>query len=870
MTAVHRWIRRVGRLLRRRDVERMMAEEMRYHVDCETAERIAAGMPPEAARAGALRDFGGVERHKEEGRDARGTRTAEDAGRDVRYAARVLRRNPGFTAAIGLTFALGIGATASIVTVVYGVLLRPLPYAEPDRLVALWERHVPRGRERNVVSVSNFERWRKRASAYNGMAALVPRYSTLSGDHAPERIAGAEVSAGYFTLLGVVPAIGRDLHADDTATVVLSDGFWRRRFGGDPGVIGRPLLLSASAYTIVGVMPAGFDPPRFSWLGEQELWFPFIGTPQTRSWGRFLLVVARLKPGVSVESARAELAALANIAETESPNNRGWSATVVSLQEQISGDAKTLLLAALAGVAVLLVLAVTNVATLTLSLMRRREHELAIRRAIGATDTRIFRQLFAQSALLGAFGTAVGLLAAIPGVRVLLMLLPPDLPRAASIALDGPVLIVTTGVAVSATLIFGTVAALGGRSSRASHLEARSSSRVAGRSGGGALVAGEIALALTLAVMAILMTRSFAALRAVDLGFDAGGLVAARLALSSRYDTRDRQIAFFDAVQERFRAVPGVVSTGLVSSRPFSGLGAATVVRDPAQPAPVPGEATVADVRYADTTFFATLRMAFVEGGPFSNDARVHGTPLVVINETLARLLWRAERVAGRRLRVELFDGIVCEIAGVVNDVRLIDNRTPPRPTVYLSAARFASDTRDIMVRVDGDPGAIVPSLRSALASLDPALPLYQVEPMTRLVDAALASDRFATFLLSGFAGAALLLAGVGVFGVFVTDAAARRREIGIRLALGGSKAGVVGLFLQRATRHAAIGVAIGSALAYGLARFLSSLLFGVSPADPTTFFAAAAITLVLAAIATLLPAWQAVQRSPLTALRDG
>ena len=389
-----------------------MDAEMRHHLECETAEYVRHGMAPDEARRRAVRDFGGVDAVKEAARDARGGRSLEDLVLDLRYSARLLRRNAGFTTVAVLTFALGIGAASAIFSVVYGILVRPLPYAHADRLVVLWERHVPRNRDQNVVSVENFEAWRDSAQAFDGMAALVPRPVTLVEGGTPERSSGAEVSPGYFELLGVSPVHGREFASADArpgaaGVVILSDGYWRRRFAGDPSAVGRVLSVSGQPHTIVGVMP-NVEPPRFGWLGEQQMWFPFVPTAENRAWGRFLLVVARLRPDVTLDRARAEMAAIAERRSREIPANEGWQATVTPLAQQITGDVRTPLVVLLCAVGLLLLMAVTNVATLTLSLTRRRAHELAMRRAIGATDGRLFRQLFTQSALLGALGGGVG------------------------------------------------------------------------------------------------------------------------------------------------------------------------------------------------------------------------------------------------------------------------------------------------------------------------------------------------------------------------------------------------------------------------------------------------------------------------------
>jgi putative ABC transport system permease protein len=834
-------------------------------------------MSPDAARRAALLDFGGVERFKEEVREVRGIRPIEDLARDLRYAVRVLRRSPAFTAATVLTLALGIGAATAITSVVYGVVLRPLPYLNPDELTVLWERDVTHGHDRNVVSVENFEAWRNRSRSFLGMAALVPTRITLAGGAEAQRVPGAEVSPGYFRLLGVAPALGREFTREEESAggapvVMLSDGFWRRRFGGDPGVLGRSLPISGKPHSIVGIMPARFQPPRFSWLDEQDFWVPFAPTADKRTWGRFLLVVARLRPGVELEQARAEMVAIASQRALEDTANQGWSASVIGLGEQITGDVRTALFVILGAGGLLLLMAVTNVGTLTLAFMRRHRHEMALRRAIGATDRRLYRQLFTQSALLGAMGTALGLLAAVPGVRLLVALIPPEVPRAESIHLDTAVLLVSTAAAVIATLIFGTAAAARGSSEDGASVIAESShERISPRLGGYALIVTEIALGVVLAILAGLMVRSFASLQAVNLGFRTEGIVIARIALSGdRSATPAGQRAFFDALAERIRAIPAVRSAGLVSIRPFGGAGPATTVGDARRRMARDAEPIVADIRYADRPYFGTLGIPTIAGSLFDERERPDGPPRVVINETMARAFWPGKDPIGQSAAIQLFDGITPVVIGVVGDVHLMDARTPPRATAYLAASRFPSEVFDLIVRVDHDPASFVPTLRSAVARFDPGLPLYQVTTMRQLVDESLARDRFTTLLLGGFASIALLLAGVGVYGVFAGDVARRRKEIGIRLALGARRSGVLLLILRLALARAAAGVFLGVVAALLVARAMASLLFGVGAADPVTFIAIAATLLGVALAATLIPAIQAARVPPIETVRNG
>jgi predicted permease len=703
------------------------------------------------------------------------------------------------------------------------------------------------------------------------MAALVPAPLTLTGGEAPERVRGAEVSPGYFALLGVAPALGRGFTAAEGAgraadVVVLSDGLWRRRFAADPGVVGRTLALGGRPRTVVGVMPPGFDPPRFGWLAEQELWLPFAPTPDNRQWGRFLLVVARLRPDATLAGARREMAAIAAAREGEEPGNRGWSASVVPLGEQITGEVRTALLVLLGAVGLLLLIAVVNVATLGLAHARRRAPELAIRRAIGASRGRLVRQLCAQNLILGGAGAAVGLAAAWAGMRALVALLPAGVPRTAEVRLDAPVLLAATGVAVLATLASGTFAALRGvRPASAVGAGGRSSARL----GGGSLIVAEVALGIVLTIAAGLMVRSFAALRAVDLGFAAEGVVVARVALDdARYHDAASRRAFLDALLAGLRATPGVDAASAISGRPFGGFGPATAIADARRRGSADGEPPVADVRWVDRSWFQTLRAPLLAGSPFGEPQPSDGVTEAVISRSAARAVWPAEAAVGRRLAVELFDGLEARVVGVVGDLHLVDPRTPVRPAVFLPLDRWPAEAFDVMVRGGGPPEELAAVVRQAARRLDPAVPVDRVQALAEAVDGALAGDRLTTLLLSGFALTSLLLAAVGIYAVFAGDVARRRRDLGIRRALGAPPSRLLLRVLGRGLGRAAAGVAIGLAGALLATRLMGSLLFGVGPADPLAFAAVAAALLAVAALATLVPAARAARVSPLEVMR--
>ncbi len=869
-------LRRVRASLQRDAHDASMDAEMQHHIACEISDRIARGMSPDEARRTALRDFGGVDRYKEQARDERGFRMLEELAYDARHALRVLRRNPGYTTAAALTFALGIGLTTAIFSVVYGVLFQPLPYADPDRLAVVWERNPNHRSQQNVVSVPNFEAWRERNRSFTGLAALVPSPVTLGGVD-PERMMGAEVSPEYFRLLGVRPAIGREFTSAEGGeggprAVILSDGLWRRRFGADSSIVGRPIRLDERPFTVVGVMPAGFDPPKFGWLPDHELWLPFVATASNRSWGRFLLVLGRLRDGVSLERARREMAAIADGLAREHKSNEGWTTTVVGLGEQITGSVRTALLVLMGAVGLLLVMAAANVASLTLGFMRRRGHELVVRQAIGASTARVVRQLMTHSVVVGAIGCLVGLIAAVAGTRLLVAMLPPELPRSSAIRVDGTVLTITAAVGLLTTIAVGIAATLRSLSGNrhelaiARHSGARTSARI----GSGSLVVAEVALGVVLTVFAGLMIRSFVNLRAVDLGFDARGVVTARVSLPTAfYETPERQRAFFDTWGQRIAATPGVQTVSFATSRPFACCAPSTRVDLIGEPTPAAAVASTIDIRYVDSSFFDGLRIPLVAGTPFATREPSDGPQRVLIDRTLARSLWPDANPIGKRLRVALYNGIDATVAGVVGDVHLRDARTPPRGTVYISAARYPSTIRDVVVRSSLAPDVVVRVLRTSLRSVDPTLPLHEVTTMSEAVTRAMARDRFTMALLSVFAVVSLLLATVGIYGMFAAEVTARRKEIGVRLALGAQGRGVLTLLLRRALVLATSGAAIGVTAGLLLARPMSGIVFEVATWDPLSFATVAALLLGVAIVATLVPALRAARTSPLEAIRS-
>ena len=872
-----RWMTRVFRRVEqwaRRDlVEAEVDAEMKAHIELEIAEHMSAGMSHAEATRLALRDFGGVQRYKEEARDVLGLRVLDDVGRDLRYAGRLLRRSPAFAVAVVLTFALGIGCTAAIFTLVQGILIRPLPYARPSELVALWERNVPRAVDRNVVSVSMFERWRNETHGFSAVAAMVPAPRTLGGV-SPERISAAQVSPSYFRLLGVHPTIGRDFTNTDelnggTDVAILSDRLWRDRYGADSSIVGRSISMDGVPYTVIGVMPPDFEPPSFGWMTEYPLWIPFAPTADNRNWGRFLHVIGRLRPTTTIADARAELVALSARLARDNAENNEWSATIVPLREQIIGDVRRPLLTLFGAVSLLLLMAMVNVSNLVTAFTRRRVPELLLRQAIGATRGRLLRQQLALSAALGVLGMGVGIAVALAATRGLIALTPPDVPRLAGARIDGMVLTFVLAVTCITTIIIGGLSAARGvpRTGQALGI---ATSRATARLHGARLVTCEIAVGLVLTALAMLMVRSLLNLGRVDLGFQAQGVIVARVSLpSARYPTNVQRRQFFDALVARVSALPGIGSASVATTSPFACCPPATTVRDAARAADRGAANPTTDVRFVDTSYFATLRIPIIAGGSFARSEASDGPPRALISRALAHTLWGDADPLGRSVSIDLFNTTTAQVIGVVGDVHYGDIRTPPRPAAYLSTNRFPSSERDIIVRASrGSASTYVRPLRDVLASLDASIPLYRAGSLEQVVNERLAEERFVTALLSAFALLALALTLVGVHGVLAADVARRRREIGIRLALGADRRSVYALVLRRMAAPAALGMAIGVLGAVLLSRALSTLVFGIATTDIATFAIVSATLAAVAVVATWMPAFRATRVPAVEAIK--
>jgi len=817
----------------------------------------------------------------------------ETLWQDVRFGLKTLLRNPATTAVALLTLALGIGANSAIFSVVNGVLLRPLAFTEPDRLVMLWEANPGLGLPRFGVAPPNFEDWRRQAQSFTAMAALAENRFNLTGGERPEAIQGARVSAGFFRLLGVDPIRGRGFNADEDRAggrpvVVISYGFWQRRFGGDANVLGQTLRLDGRPYTIVGVAPRGFDFYR-----KQELWVPLALRYDPRERGsHYLAALGRLKPGVSQERAATEMKALAGRLAQQFPDtNRGWTVDVVSLAASVVEDVRPRLLLLTWAVAFVLLIACANVANILLARLASREREIAVRAALGAGRGRLVRQMLTENVLLFLAGGALGLLVGFWSTRALLAFNPDAIPRAGEVGLDLRVILFTLGLALATGLLFGLVPALGGTGERLYDALREGGRAMAGGRHGrlmrSLLVLAEVAVALLLLAGAVLLIRSFNRLQAVDPGFRPAGVLTADLVLpAAKYQAAPRRAAFYRRLLEQLRAVPTVESTALIFPLPLAPRGILLTFTVEGRPVARPSEAPNSSIWAISTDYFRTMGVRLLSGRPFNSADDLRSLRVAIVNKTLADRLWPGESPLGRRITFDPPNDAEVHwitIVGVAGDVHHRGLNQDSGNEIYVPLEQQVSDEAYVLLRGrpleagprgrERDPRTLVLPLRDAVAALDPDLPVDPVRPMMDVVDEALAQSRFQAVLLGLFAGLALALAAIGVYGVVSYTVAQRTHEIGIRMALGAQRAEVLRLVVRQGMKLVLAGVAVGLGLAVALSRYLAdraaAYLYGVSATDPVTLVVVPLLLLAVALVANFLPARRATRVDPLVALRE-
>ena len=804
---------------------------------------------------------------------------------DIRYGFRMLAKAPGFTAVAVITLALGIGANTAIFSVVNAVLIRPLPYANANRLVMMWERRLPDGEQQNVTSPATFLNWRERATAFEQTAACFNGTAILTGGATPERLNVQDVSPNLFSMLGANAALGRTLLVSEDSVdgandvVVLSFEMWQRRFGSDTGIVGRKILLNGKPQTVVGVMPRGFQffVKHQSFGQEQpDLWLPMTFDEKSRSFhGRYLQAVGLLRPGVTLAQAQSEMTGLAlNLAVQDPDSMKNWTVNLVPLRTQLVGAIQPALRVLLGAVGLVLLIACANVATLLLARSKARSHEIAIRVALGAKPWQVIRQVLTESFLLAALGGAAGLLLARWSAIALLALAPKGLIPLDGAQVDLRVLAFTAGIAALTGLLFGLVPAF-----QASRARPNEELKEGGRGGsesvrGGrsrsSFVVAEVALSLVLLAGAGLLIRSFSRLMAVDPGFQAKDVLTARVELPSSKYKDDRKISeFYAQLLERIRQLPGVRAASADSYLPFSGIIAGTGVEVEGRP-PIPiAEQPEADIAVVEPRFFETLGIPLLGGRTFTDREAREVTHTVVISESMARKLWPNEDPVGKRVTIHMKEkDVPSQVIGVVGDVKHTGLDAEVNATAYWPHPELAYTFMTLVIRTDGDPLALASAVRQAVWSLDKDQPVVDVRTMEDLLWVSMARARFSTVVLGVFAAMALLLAITGIYGVVSYSVAERTREIGIRVALGALPGDVLQMVLRQGLILAGLGVGIGLAAALAATRLLSSLLFGTSPSDPATFATVAGLLLAVALSACYIPARNAMRVDPMVALR--
>ena len=793
---------------------------------------------------------------------------------------RQLRRAPGFTAVAVVTLALGIGANTSIFSAAYAVLMRPFPYEDPDRLVFVWEQNLPRGWTTNIVSPANFLDWRRQNTVFTDMAAVDPTSFNLSGGGEPVEIGGEQVSANLMSLLGVRVIRGRGFQPADDApgsppVAVVSYGLWQRRYGGDPGLVGRPIVLDGRSYPVVGVMSPGFaDVYATFFQTNAQVWVSGLDLGDPGRENHRLIALARLGPGVTLGRAQGEMDAIAARIEAQYPESKGWGVQVIEVREQVVGYVRRAIEVLVAAVGFVLLIACANLASLLLSRASAREREVAIRAAMGASRARVVRQLLTESLLLAAAGGAVGLLLARWGIDTLRALAPPDTPGIESAGLDPAVLGFALVVTVATGVLFGLVPALG-----ASRPDVNASLREGGRgSTEGArshrlrssLVAAEIAMAFVLVVGAALMVKTLVRLGRFDLGFDAGHVLTLRAPLRGpRYASHRKESEFFQQVLTRVEAQPGVRAASVASGLPiqdWSGMG--FVTED--DPTPAPGRVPDANYLVVAPRYFQVMGIRLRAGRAFSETDTAAAPRVAIVNEELARRNWPGQDPIGKRLRSEGDSSPWLTVVGVAANVRTRGPDVPYQPELYIPYTQppWLLSPRYVVVRTTAEPLAMAPVVRRELLGLDETLPVSDVRPLELVAGEPAAQRRFLVVLLGGFAAMALVLAGVGIYGVLAYSVSRRSHEIGIRVALGAARGDVVRLVLAQGSRIALVGLLGGVAGALVLTRALATVLFEVSPTDPGTFLVVAALLAGVVVLACYIPARRAARVDPVVALR--
>jgi putative ABC transport system permease protein len=870
--------RRVRMLVRRGKFARELEDEMRLHREMKEKELIADGVEAREARYAANRQFGNAMNLRERG-DACGWRWLEEGLRDLVFSLRMFVKSPGFSLTAILMLAFGIGLSTAIFSVVNVVLLRPLPYQDADRLVTVWGYDRSKGFDTDLVSYPDFTDWKNQSHVFESMAASTDAMYTMTGAGEPAAIIGYQFSPEYFDVLGVAPALGRTFLPDEIEpgknhVVVLSNHLWKERFGGDRSIAGRSVTLDGAPYTVVGVMP-----PSFQYPSSTELWTPLTISPEFADdrGVRFLRVMARRKQGVTLEQARTEMDTIAARMKNEYPNtNKDQDVSLVDLRTLTTGDIRPALLILLSAVGLVLLVACANVANLLLSRGVTRRKEMAIRAALGGSRLRMMRQLLTENILLGLVGGALGVALAYRGAGALVGMFPTtianlNIPQVEDIPIDGWVLSFALLASLSTAVMFGLLPALeASRTSPNEFLKEGGRSETGGSQGRrlrSALVISEIALSLILLAAAGLMIKSFRYLINGDLGFRPDHVLTLRMLLPGyKYKTDMQRLEFGNEVVARLGALPGVESVGTVTFLPLSGWWGMRQVSNARAEAPT-AESPNAVWSSVTPDYFRAMEIPLLEGRYFTLQDGGGNASVAILSAKLARLLWPKGDAIGKFVNVQGLNG-PRQVAGVVGEIRNFGLAGDQRPEIYVPFAQAPSSLICVAMRTAREPANLASAAQHAVWSVDKEQAISFVESMEQLASESIAPQHASVILIAIFAGLALLLAAVGIYGVISYAARQRTQEIGIRMALGAEPRAVLGLVIGEGLRLTVLGLGIGLAGALALTRFLSSVLYGVRPGDPMTFVAVAVVLGAVASLASFVPAWRATRVDPMVALR--
>jgi putative ABC transport system permease protein len=796
---------------------------------------------------------------------------------DLKHGVRVLLRTPLFTICTIAALAIGIGSTTALFSVVHALLLKPLPYKDADALVVMWENNLARNRARNVISPANFLAWRERGRSFDGMAAFTQNRVTLTGAGEPQELATLIVSANIFDVLGVGAALGRGFATGEdregaAPAMVLSHAAWIRQFGGSPSVIGQPATINGEPVTIVGVMPKPFEIFGL----PVDAYLPFHLPAQVPFRGRSLIGVGRMKPGVTRDQAQAEMEGVFAQLRREQPDfNTGWTINLVPLREQLVGDVRLAVLALFAAVGAVLLIACGNIGSLMLTRASGRRRELAIRSAIGAGTGRLLTQLVCESLMLSAAGGVLGVLlaswilsglAAWVGTRL-------PVPLLSQVTIDPSVLAFAAAVTIFTTIACGLAPALGATGGSLMTALRDGAPNLSGTRRGRLLrqgfVIAEIALALTVLCGAGLLGRSLLELQSVKPGFTPDAALSLRVMPPQRsYADSNAQHAFYTRVMDGLRSLPQVTSVGGTSFLPLAGVGPGTSFWRADGPPPPPAERPVVDARPVTAGYFKAMEIQLLAGRDVNDGDTQDHTPVAVINETFARQIYPGDNPIGRTFILNLGNDKPHEIVGVVGDVKLTSLESEIRPTAYLSSRQYAFGMMTFVVRTTGDPSRLAPAAVRIIRDIDPLLPVSAVRPLDEVFAESIARPRLTAVAMSTFAGAALLLAALGVYGIVAYSVSQRSREFGIRVALGARPGQIIKMVLGQNLRIVVIGLALGVIAAIPATRLLRGLLFQVGPNDPATFIAIGAMLATVAMVAAYLPARRGTRVDPAITLK--